>query len=467
MNRNMDPKGKFNGDTLSIWWKAKENASSYFITVEQCHDYECKTPFKVVDYILNSTEVGSMKWEQTSSDRFGPCINYNLKVAAKDYDGRRVGFETTKLIKDPSQCSADFPLIIAGVTLSILAIIMIFLIAAIMYFCQKDPIQKFQRARSRVYSRLYAKDRYIRPYDKNTFLKELNLSDIENEFTELEQLASDTIQRRINQSKIPVNRRRNRYQDIVPFDATRVVLEKPLPKDGETEISDYINASLISDISSGGRHSTPSYIAAQGPSDETIGLFWEMAWQKNVRVIVMLTNLIEGLGFNANKCSQYWPNMVGSSRRYQDIDVQLYDRQEAPDYLVHKLDVSKKDISKEIVHVQCTSWPDRSAPKDASILLQLVEVVRVLSFQYNKTTDHQPPGPWLVHCSAGVGRTGTFIALDQLLKAVDDPSNQVIDVFNTCYLLRKERRYLVQTVTQYAYLYKCLSTYLLKKVHSE
>ena len=58
-----------------------------------------------------------------------------------------------------------------------------------------------------------------------------------------------------------------------------------------------------------------------------------MAWQKNVRVIVMLTNLIEGLGFNANKCSQYWPNMVGSSRRYQDIDVQLYDRQEAPDYL--------------------------------------------------------------------------------------------------------------------------------------
>ena len=154
--------------------------------------------------------------------------------------------------------------------------------------------------------------------------------------------------------------------------------------------------------------------------------------------------------------------------------------------------MSKKDISKEIVHVQCTSWPDRSAPKDASILLQLVEVVRALSVQYSKTTDHQPPGPWLVHCSAGersrccfsqiyknnnlfyicsvflgVGRTGTFIALDQLLKAVDDPSRQVIDVFNTCYLLRKERRYLVQTVTQYAYLYKCLSTYLLKKVHSE
>ena len=82
-----------------------------------------------------------------------------------------------------------------------------------------------------------------------------------------------------------------------------------------------------------------------------------------------------------------------------------------------------------------------------------------------------PYGIFAFHISfsafSGVGRTGTFIALDQLLKAVDDPSNQVIDVFNTCYLLRKERRYLVQTVTQYAYLYKCLSTYLLKKVHSE
>ena len=80
----MDPKGKFNGDTLSIWWKAKENASSYFITVEQCHDFECKTPFKVVENILNSTEAGSMNWEETSSDHFGPCIDYNLKVSSMD-----------------------------------------------------------------------------------------------------------------------------------------------------------------------------------------------------------------------------------------------------------------------------------------------------------------------------------------------------------------------------------------------
>ena len=86
---------------------------------------------------------------------------------------------------------------------------------------------------------------------------------------------------------------------------------------------------------------------------------------------------------------------------FADIEIQLYDRQEAPTYIVHKLDISKQEESREIVMVQCTAWPDRSAPESAAILLQLLEVVRVLSCQYNKKTDHQPAGPWLVHCSAG------------------------------------------------------------------
>ena len=78
-----------------------------------------------------------------------------------------------------------------------------------------------------------------------------------------------------------------------------------------------------------------SYIAAQAPSEETSVLFWEMVWQQNVRVVVMLTNLVEGLGFQSTKCSLYWPELVGNTRRFgQDIEVQLYDCQEAPDYLV-------------------------------------------------------------------------------------------------------------------------------------
>ena len=135
-----------------------------------------------------------------------------------------------------------------------------------------------------------------------------------------------------------------------------------------------------------------------------------MIWQQNVRVIVMLTNLVEGFGFHSAKCSQYWPQTVGDSLRFRgDLEVQLYDCQEAPDYLVRKLDVSRLDSSREIVHIQCTSWPDRMAPKEASALIQLIEVVRVLAVQYSQSTDHQPPGPWLIHCSAGVGRTGIIL----------------------------------------------------------
>lgn len=351
--------------------------------------------------------------------------------------------------------------------MSILALLALLLVVAILFYLRKSPMEQIQRARSRIYSRLYSRDKYVRPYDKSTFVQELEknvISDLtfDIEFSELEQLADDTIQRRISYSTLPVNRRRNRYQDVIPFDATRVVLEKPLSIESNGELSNYINASLISDLS--GQVHSPFYIAAQGPSQETMNLFWEMIWQQNVRVIVMLTNLIEGIGFHSSKCSQYWPDLVGNTRRFHDITVQLYDCQDAPDYLVRKFDVSRNEITRSVIHVQCTSWPDRCAPKNASVLLQLIDVVRALASQYGKNDrDNPKTGPWLVHCSAGVGRTGTFIALDQVMRMYDDPMQSEIDVFNAVYQLRKERRYLVQTLSQYTYLYKCLYEHAQKK----
>jgi len=450
----MDPDGSFDGNTITVKWNPVELAVKYFVRIEQCQTEPCQP---VYDEVITNTN--TTRLEMTDQDKFGPCTFYSLQVIAEDSNSYRLSKETKFIIKDDNECNQHLHIII-GVTLSILVLLALLLLFAILFYLRKSPMEKIQRARSRIYSRLYSRDKYVRPYDKSTFVQELEnnlMHDLafDLEFSELEQLADDTIQRRMSFSTLPVNRRRNRYQDVVPFDATRVVLEKPLSIESNGELSNYINASLISDLS--GQVHSPFYIAAQGPSQETMNLFWEMIWQQNVRVIVMLTNLIEGIGFHSSKCSQYWPDLVGNTRRFHDISVQLYDCQDAPDYLVRKFDVSRNEITRSIVHVQCTSWPDRCAPKNASVLLQLIDVVRALASQYGKNDrDNPKTGPWLIHCSAGVGRTGTFIALDQIMRMYDEPIHSEIDVFNVVYQLRKERRYLVQTLSQYTYLYKCL-----------
>lgn len=244
----MEPNGIFSGNTLSVWWEPVPSASRYLLIIEQCNDSrECR---KVVDVFVNETRL-----DMTSEDHFGPCTFYTLQVMAQDSFGHRMFKETALLNKGQDECDHNL-YIIVGVTLSVLAVLTMALILAIMYFLRKDPVQRLQRARSRVYSRLYSRDRYMRPYDKANLAHEMEVyfgaanegQHFETEFSELEQLAVDTIQRRLSQSALAANRRRNRYQDIVPFDRTRVVLERPVSISGDTEPSSYINASYISDL---------------------------------------------------------------------------------------------------------------------------------------------------------------------------------------------------------------------------
>ena len=150
----------------------------------------------------------------TSEDKFGACTFYHLKVVAQDEAGQRLMKETALLNKSSEYCNQHFHIIL-GVTVTLLILMAVGLFLAILYYSHKRPLEKLQRARSRVYSRLYSRDKYVRPYDKSSLVQDLEKMDLdsasfEDEFADLEKLAEDTIQRRTSQSALAVNRRRNR-----------------------------------------------------------------------------------------------------------------------------------------------------------------------------------------------------------------------------------------------------------------
>ena len=134
--------------------------------------------------------------------------------------------------------------------------------------------------------------------------------------------------------RAPVKLHDLRYKDIVPYDYNRVPVTPGYKIAGDTEASDYINASFVSDVFT---ESPRVYIAAQGPGPDTTPAFWSLVWQYRVSLVVMLTSCVEtsdsGMG-GMVKCSQYWPDNVGDIRKFGDIQVQLFDRAEVSTFIV-------------------------------------------------------------------------------------------------------------------------------------
>jgi len=482
----LDMKGVINGNTLNLDWtdcRRSQLCARYVLKIEKCPE-DCFT-IETKDIEVN---------HMTLKDKiFQDCTLYHFRLDAISETSQRVFSDELTIRKKLRECNYGEDIILS-VGFTLLCLFLVAAVIAAFYYHKKHPIHRFQRARSRVYSKIYSPERYHQPIRKSEFVTTLNKilnepnhmwkpdlrkksiekQDPEDlgheaeklerskpfgeEFERLERLAFDTIQRRTSVASLPVSTRRNRYNDIVPFDATRVRIIPPYSLPGDIESSDYINASFISDTVSG---QTRRCIAAQGPGEETTPAFWEMIWLYDVRVIVMLTNLVEGHGFNCIKCDMYWPAQLGDRKRYNDIDIQLFDAAEAPSYIVRKFDVTHRsaDVNKVIVQIQFTNWRDRSAPSDPHDLLQLVQLSRVMYNQFSPK-DTTESSPLLVHCSAGVGRTGTFICVDQMMRAVDNRQTVDLDIFNTIYQLRRDRMYMVQTRAQYEYVYKCVAAYI-------
>uniref|UniRef100_A0A1I8I8K9 Protein-tyrosine-phosphatase n=1 Tax=Macrostomum lignano TaxID=282301 RepID=A0A1I8I8K9_9PLAT len=191
-------------------------------------------------------------------------------------------------------------------------------------------------------------------------------------------------------SNLDVNKPKNRYANVIAYDHSRVVLQQPL----------------------------------DGLPGNTIGDFWRMIWEQKTSTVVMMTRLEER---SRVKCDMYWPNK-GS---------------EVFDYMTVSLAATEK---REIHHFQFTAWPDHGVPEHCAPLLMFARRVRASN----------PPdaGPIVVHCSAGVGRTGAFIVIDAMLERMKQ--EKTLDVYGHVTCLRAQRNYMVQTEDQYIFIHDCL-----------
>nr|XP_022311896.1 receptor-type tyrosine-protein phosphatase mu-like isoform X4 [Crassostrea virginica] len=224
--------------------------------------------------------------------------------------------------------------------------------------------------------------------------------------------------------KLPENVPKNRFKTTFPYNHSRVILE-------DTH-SDYINANYIN-----GFHKEGRYIASQGPKQNTMSDHWLMIWQENVAQIVMLTNLKEGL---KDKCFQYWPD-VHECMTCGNIDLCTIEEKNYANYVIRKIKVSNKKLntSRTALQYQYTTWPDHGTPDPICLLL----------FHNHVTRTHQKGhgGPVLVHCSAGIGRTGTYIAIDSLSEALK--KRKKINIAEYVKKMRENRMNMVQTYEQY------------------
>ncbi|XP_078498487.1 tyrosine-protein phosphatase non-receptor type 11-like isoform X1 [Lissotriton helveticus] len=249
------------------------------------------------------------------------------------------------------------------------------------------------------------------------------------------------------------NKTKNRYKNILPFDTTRVTLQDA---DASVPGSDYINANYIRVAPEDDKSTDQAkvYIATQGCLQNTVSDFWNMVYQEGTHVIVMTTKEVER---GRNKCVRYWPD-ENCSKEYGHICVRSVGEQPAQDYILRELEISRTDREeppRHIWHYQYLSWPDHGVPNKPGGVLSFLD-------QINRTQRSIPgPGPIVVHCSAGIGRTGTIIVIDLLVDIISRKGLDCdIDIPKTIQTVRRQRSGMVQTEAQYKFIYMAVQQYI-------
>ncbi|KPP65477.1 tyrosine-protein phosphatase non-receptor type 5-like [Scleropages formosus] len=237
---------------------------------------------------------------------------------------------------------------------------------------------------------------------------------------------------------IPGVVRKNRYKTILPNTHSRVCLKATDPDDF---LSTYINANYIRGY--GGEEKV--YIATQGPTVNTVNDFWRMVWQERSPIIVMITNVEE----KNEKCAEYWPE---DSAVNEGIEITINKVIQADDYSLRIFTLQCEGETRSLRQYWYTSWPDQKTPDKAPPLLELVQEVEEARQQAPSGS-----GPVIVHCSAGIGRTGCFIATTILCKQLKNEG--VVDILRTTCQQRLDRGGMIQTCEQYQFVHHVLSLY--------
>ncbi|XP_015176074.1 PREDICTED: tyrosine-protein phosphatase 69D [Polistes dominula] len=252
---------------------------------------------------------------------------------------------------------------------------------------------------------------------------------------EFELLPDRFTDRTTRASEARENLYKNRYPDIKCYDQTRIRLTQI---DGICG-SDYINANFVL-----GYKERKKFICAQGPMENTVCDYWRMIWEQHLELILMLTNLEE---YSKTKCAKYWPDK-GETKNFGDITVEHIHERAYSDYVVRELKMTRlgERDARTIVQYHFLVWKDFMAPEHPHAILRFIKRVNE-AYSLEK-------GPILVHCSAGVGRTGTLVALDSLLQQLTEEGQ--VSIFNTVCDLRHQRNFLVQSLKQYIFIYRAL-----------
>ncbi|QCE08013.1 protein-tyrosine phosphatase [Vigna unguiculata] len=268
---------------------------------------------------------------------------------------------------------------------------------------------------------------------------------ITREFAHLQanRITPSEMRRRCTVALDGVNLNKNRYTDVLPFDNNRVVLRSS--SDYRPAAQGYINASLVSTSSSG---NVSQFIATQGPLPHTYEDFWEMIIQYRCPAIIMLTRLVDN--YKMVKCGDYFQAEDGPREVGNISVIGKWVNTTETSLVLRLLEVNHREVEDapiSVLHIQYPEWPDHGVPKDTLAVREIL-----------KRLYHLPPnlGPIVVHCSAGIGRTGTYCTIHNTIQRILGGDMSAVDIANTVAVFRAQRIGMVQTQDQYIFCYKAI-----------